>query len=133
MRRRDFIKVLAGSAVTWPFVAVAQQSATPTIGFLRSTRPDASADLLVALRKGLKETGYVEGKNVTIEYRWAENRHDRLSALAGDLIRQQCVVIIAGGVDAAFATKDVTATTPIIFAAGDDPIERGLVGSLNRP
>src|SRR5262245_61524305 len=132
MRRREFIALLGGAA-GWPFVAVAQQSATPTIGFLRSTRPDASADLLVALRKGLKETGYVEGQNLTIEYRWAENRHDRLSALAADLVRQRCVVIIAGGVDAAFATKDVTATTPIIFAAGDDPIERGLVGSLNRP
>jgi putative ABC transport system substrate-binding protein len=130
MSRREFITLVGGMAA-WPFAVRAQQSAIPIIGFLRSTRPDASTDLLVALRKGLKETGYVEGQNVTIEYRWAENRHERLSALAADLVRQRCVVIIAGGVDAAFAAKD--ATTPIIFAAGDDPIERGLVGSLNRP
>jgi putative ABC transport system substrate-binding protein len=95
--------------------------------------PDASTDLLVALRKGLKETSYVEGQNITIEYRWAENRHERLSALAADLVRKRCVVIIAGGVDAAFAAKAATATIPIIFAAGDDPIKRGLAGSLNRP
>jgi putative ABC transport system substrate-binding protein len=132
MRRREFITLLGGAAA-WPLVAVAQQSANPTIGFLRSTQPDASTDLLVALRKGLKETGYVEGQNVTIEYRWAENRQERLSALAADLVRQRCVVIMAGGVDAAFAAKAATATTPVIFATGDDPIRNGLVGSLNRP
>ena len=133
MRRREFITLIGGTAATWPLAAVAQQSAIPTIGFLRSTLPDASTDLLVALRKGLKETGYVEGQNITIEYRWAENRHERLSALAADLVRQRCVVIIAGGVDAAFAAKAATATTPVIFATGDDPIRNGLVGSLNRP
>src|SRR5262245_30597441 len=132
MRRREFITLLGGAA-TWPLVALAQQSAIPTIGFLRTTRPDASTDLVVALRKGLKETGYVEGQNVTIEYRWAENRHERLSALAADLVRQRCVVIIAGGVDAAFAAKAATATIPIIFVTGEDPIRSGLVGSLNRP
>jgi putative ABC transport system substrate-binding protein len=132
MRRREFITLLGGAA-TWPLVAVAQQSAIPTIGFLRTTRPDASTDLVVALRKGLKETGYVEGQNVNIEYRWAENRHERLSALAADLVRQRCVVIIAGGVDAAFAAKAATATIPIIFVTGEDPLRSGLVGSLNRP
>jgi putative ABC transport system substrate-binding protein len=88
---------------------------------------------LVALRKGLKETGYVEGQNLTIEYRWAENQQERLSALAADLVRQRCLVIIAGGVNAAFAAKAATATIPIIFATGVDPIKSGLVGSLNRP
>ena len=132
MRRREFI-IFLGGAAAWPLAAVAQQSAIPTIGFLRSTRPDASTDLLVALRKGLKETGYVEGQNVTIEYRWAENRQERLSALAADLVRQRCVVIIAGGIDAAFAAKAATATIPIIFATGVDPLRSGLVGSFNRP
>jgi putative ABC transport system substrate-binding protein len=88
---------------------------------------------LVALRKGLKETGYAEGQNLTIEYRWAENQQERLSALAADLVRQRCLVIIAGGVNAAFAAKAATATIPIIFATGVDPIKSGLVGSLNRP
>ena len=133
MQRRQFIALLGGTVATWPLAAVAQQSAIPTIGFLRSTRPDASTDLLVALRKGLKETGYVEGENLTIEYRWAENQQERLSALAADLVRQRCLVIIAGGVNAAFAAKAATATIPIIFATGVDPIKSGLVGSLNRP
>ena len=133
MRRREFIKLIGGTAATWPLAAVAQQSAIPTIGFLRSTRPDASTDLLVALRKGLKETGYVEGQNLTIEYRWAENQQERLSALAADLVRQRCLVIIAGGVNALFAAKAATATIPIIFATGVDPIKSGLVGSFNRP
>src|SRR5262249_3350601 len=132
MRRREFIALLGGAA-GWPFVAVAQQSAIPTIGFLRNTRPDASTDLLVALREGLKETGYAEGQNVTIEYRWAEKRPERLPALAAGLVRQRGLVIRAGGIDAAFAAKAATATTPIIFATGDDPLRSGLVGSLNRP
>ena len=133
MQRRQFIALLGGTVATWPLAAVAQQSAIPTIGFLRSTRPDASTDLLVALRKGLKETGYVEGQNLTIEYRWAENQQERLSALAADLVRQRCVVIVAGGVNAAFAAKAATATIPIIFATGVDPLRSGLVGSFNRP
>ena len=133
MQRRQFIALLGGTVATWPLAAVAQQSAIPTIGFLRSTRPDASTDPLVALRKGLKETGYVEGQNLTIEYRWAENQQERLSALAADLVRQRCVVIVAGGVNAAFAAKAATATIPIIFATGDDPLRSGLVGSFNRP
>ncbi|MGB8177514.1 MAG: ABC transporter substrate-binding protein [Pseudolabrys sp.] len=133
MQRRQFIALLGGTVATWPLAAVAQQSAIPTIGFLRSTRPDASTDLLVALRKGLKETGYVEGQSLTIEYRWAENQQERLSALAADLVRQRCVVIVAGGVNAAFAAKAATATIPIIFATGDDPLRSGLVGSFNRP
>src|SRR4029453_9278896 len=133
MRRREFTPPAGGAAARWALASVAQQSAIPTIGFLRSTLPDASTDLLVALRKGLIETGYVEGQNLTIEYRWAENRHERLSALAADLVRQRCVVIIAGGIDAAIAAKAATATTPIIFATGVDPVGSGLVSSLNRP
>jgi putative tryptophan/tyrosine transport system substrate-binding protein len=133
MQRRQFIALLGGTVAAWPLAVRAQQPAIPTIGFLRSTLPDASTDLLVALRKGLKEAGYVEGQNITIEYRWAENRHERLSALAADLVRQRCVAIIAGGVDAASAAKAATATIPIIFATGDDPVRSGLVGSLNRP
>jgi putative ABC transport system substrate-binding protein len=97
MRRREFI-TLVGGVAAWPLAVRAQQSAIPIIGFLRSTLPDASTDLLVALRKGLKETGYVEGQNLTIEYRWAENRQERLSALATDLVRQRCVVIVAASV-----------------------------------
>ncbi|MGB8589481.1 MAG: ABC transporter substrate-binding protein, partial [Pseudolabrys sp.] len=133
MQRRQFIALLGGTVATWPLAAVAQQSAIPTLGFLRSTRPDASTDLLAALRKGLKETGYVEGQNLTIEYRWAENQQEQLSALAADLVRQRCVVIVAGGVNAAFAAKAATATIPIIFATGVDPLRSGLVGSFNRP
>ena len=133
MQRRQFIALLGGTVAAWPLAVRAQQPAIPTIGFLRSTLPDASTDLLVALREGLKETGFVEGQNLTIEYRWAENQQERLSALAADLVRQRCVVIVAGGVNAAFAAKAVTATIPIIFATGVDPIKSGLVGSLNRP
>jgi ABC-type uncharacterized transport system substrate-binding protein len=133
MQRRQFIAPLGGTVAAWPLAVRTQQPAIRTIGFLRSTLRDASTDLLVALRKGLKEAGYVEGQNITIEYRWAENRHERLSALAADLVRQRCVVIIAGGVDAASAAKAATATIPIIFATGDDPVRSGLVGSLNRP
>jgi putative ABC transport system substrate-binding protein len=115
----------------WPLAARAQQPATPTIGFLRSTLPET--ELVVALRKGLNEVGYVDGQSVTIEYRWAENRNERLSALAADLVRRRCAVIIAGGNAAAFAAKAATTTIPIIFATGDDPIKLGLVRSFNQP
>ena len=134
MQRRQFIALLGGR---WQHGRLRWCAATaiPTIGFLNAyIARIASTDLLVALRKGLKETGYVEGQNVTIEYRWAENQHERLSALVADLVRQQvrrdC---IGGGVDAALAAKAATATIPIIFATGVDPVRSGLVGSLNRP
>ena len=105
----------------------------PVIGFIRSTSADASADLVAALRQGLKVAGYVEGQNLTIEYRWAANRHEGLSALAADLVRQRYAVIVAGGQDTAFAVKAASTTIPIIFATGDDPVKLGLVNSLNRP
>ncbi len=133
MRRRDFIKVIAGSTVAWPPAARAQQPAMPVIGFLRNTSPDDSADLVAAMRRGLNQSGYVEGKNLAIEYRFAENRYERLPALAADLVRRQVAVIIAAGNASSFAAKAATTTIPIVFSTGDDPIQIGLVSSLRRP
>jgi putative ABC transport system substrate-binding protein len=131
MRRREFI-TFVGGAVTWPVAARAQQSAMPVIGFLRNTSFVDSAQLLAAFRHGLSETGYAEGRNVTFEYRWAEGQSDRLPTLAADLVGQ-AAVIVAGGGDAAAAAKAATTSVPIVFAVGDDPIETGLVTTLNRP
>jgi putative tryptophan/tyrosine transport system substrate-binding protein len=133
MRRRDFINVVAGSAITWPLVASAQQPAMPVVGFLDPRSPDAMADRLRAFRLGLKDVGYVEGENVTIIYRFAEDQNDRLPELAAELVRRRVTVIAASATTAAPAAKAATTTIPIAFIAAQDPVRLGLVASLARP
>jgi ABC-type uncharacterized transport system substrate-binding protein len=132
MRRRDFIKVVAGSAITRPLAARAQQPAMPVIGFLRSATLADATNLMTAFRQGLQETGYVESQNVAIEYRFAENDRDKLTALVSDFTHRPVAVIVGNRV-AALAAKAATATVPIVFATGSDPVKDGLVSSLNRP
>ena len=134
MRRREFIAIFAGAAGTWPLDTLAQQLAIPVIGFLSSASPKPYAGRVAGFRKGLNEAGYVEGRDLTIEFRWAQGKYDRLPVFAADLVRQKVAVILSSGGDvAALAAKAATSSIPIVVVTGSDPVKAGLVASFNRP
>jgi putative ABC transport system substrate-binding protein len=133
MRRREFIKAIAGSAVTWPLAVKAQQPTMPLLGFLSATSESTATEQQIKFHSGLNEAGFVQGKNVTIVYHWADGQYDRLPAMAADLVRRPVSLIVAQGPPAALAARAATTTIPIVFVVGFDPIAGGLVQSLNRP
>src|SRR5262245_16716846 len=133
MRRREFIKLLGGVAATWSLAARAQSPAIPVIGFLDSRSPEAVENRLRGFRQGLKEAGYIEGENITIVSRWADDRVDRLPLLAAELVSRSVAAIITAGVPSSFAAKTATTTIPIVFIVGTDPVQLGLAASLSRP